>query len=101
MTPFNFIEFYGEGTLSGIKGNKFPTIPVTFFGRVEDRNEPGSNGARDGEDVDRYFMHAVDASGTTVLLVDMDNDTETVDPITITGGNLQLHISSCDDPPSF
>ena len=42
VTPFNYIEFWGEGTLKGIKGNKFPLIPVEFHAWVEDRNEPGS-----------------------------------------------------------
>lgn len=105
VTPFNFIEFWGTGTLKGIKGNKVSHDLVYFFARCEDRNEPGSNGAKDGADVDRYFLHVFsdpsDPAGSTLLLIDIDGDPETVDPITITGGNLQIHISSCDDPPSW
>jgi hypothetical protein len=95
VTPYNFIEFEGTGTLKGIKGNKMSYDEVRFFARAEDRNEPGSGGAKDGVDIDRYFLHVWDpGSGATLLLVD-DNG----EPITITGGNLQLHISSCDNPP--
>lgn len=99
VTPFNFIEFEGEGRLSGIKGNKFPTTSVRFFARVEDHNEPGNENAADGEDVDRYFLHVYEGEGmeTTHLLVDIDGDPTTIDPLTITGGNLQLHFSSCDN----
>jgi len=103
-TPFNFIEFEGTGRVQGIKGNKAGDEPlVYFFARAEDRNEPGSNGAKDGEDIDRYFLHVFtdpsDPSGSTVFLLDLDGDPDTVDPVTITGGNLQIHISSCDNPP--
>ena len=101
VTPHNFIEFSGIGTLKGIKGNKADYGTVRFFARCEDRNEPGSRGAKDGIDVDRYFLHVFDSDGNTLLLVDMDGNPATVDPITITGGNLQIHISSCDDPPDF
>ncbi len=99
VTPFNFIEFEGEGTLSGIKGNKFPKTDVSFFARVEDHNEPGNDKAAEGEDVDRYFLHVFEGggSGTTHLLIDEDGDAGTVDPLTITGGNLQLHFSSCEN----
>ncbi|MDX1449686.1 MAG: hypothetical protein R3246_11565, partial [Acidimicrobiia bacterium] len=105
VTPFNWIEFTGEGRLKGIKGNQTDIEPVYFFGRVEDRNEPGNeNSATAGEDIDRYFLQVytdpMDPNGTTVLLIDMDGNPATVDPVTITGGNLQLHISSCDTPPS-
>ena len=65
----------------------------------------GSKGANDGADVDRYFLHVFtdpsDPAGSTVLLVDVDGDPTTVDPVTITGGNMQMHASSCDDPPDF
>ena len=101
VTPFNYIEFQGFGTLKGIKGNKVDHGTVYFFARCEDRNEPGSNGAKDGVDVDRYFLHVFDAAGNTLLLIDGDGNPATLDPVTITGGNLQLHVSSCDDPPSL
>jgi len=98
VTPFNFIEFQGTGTLKGIKGSKADFGAVSFFARCEDRNEPGSNGAKDGADIDHYFLH-VFQGGTTLLLVDEDGDPATVDPVTISGGNLQIHISSCANPP--
>ena len=101
VTPFNYIEFQGFGTLKGIKGSKVDHGTVFFFARCEDRNEPGSRGAKIGADIDRYFLHVFDANGNTLLLIDGDGDPDTVDPVTITGGNLQLHVSSCDDPPTL
>jgi hypothetical protein len=94
-TPYNFIEFEGSGTLKGIKGNNADYSPVTFFARAEDRNEPGSSGAKDGALIDRYFIRVTDSSGVVRLLVDLDGDPNTVDPVKITDGNLQIHISSC------
>lgn len=105
VTPYNFIEYEGTGTLKGIKGNKVDYGTVHFWARVQDHNEPGSRGAKDGEDVDQYFLHVFadpnNPVATTLLLVDLDGDASTMDPVTITGGNLQLHISSCDDAPDF
>jgi hypothetical protein len=99
-TGFNFIDFTGTGTLKGIKGNKADYGTVYFFAHCEDRNEPGSSGQRDGAGKDRYFLHVysdpADPNGTTLLLVDIDHDPSTVDPVTITDGNIQLHDSSCD-----
>jgi hypothetical protein len=97
VTPFNFIEYQGTGTIKGIQGNKLVSTPVTFFARAEDRNEPGgtAGGNNDGAYVDRYFLRVVDGNGVTQLLVDTDAAPATVDPVTITGGNLQIHISSC------
>jgi len=100
VTPFNFIEFEGTGTLKGIQGNKVDYGTVNFFVHAEDRNEPGSKGANDGAFIDRYFLHVWNSSGT-LLLVDVDGNPATVDPVTITDGNFQLHISSCDTPPQF
>lgn len=94
-TPFNFIEFEGTGTLKGLQGNKTEYPPVRFFARAEDRNEPGSSGNRDGAKIDRYFLNVTDATNTSLLLVDGDGDPATVDPVAITDGNLQIHISSC------
>jgi hypothetical protein len=99
VTPFNFIEFTGTGTLKGIKGNKADYGTVNFWARCEDRNEPGSSGQQDGNLKDRYFLHVYDDAGTTLLLVDVDGVASTVDPVTITKGNLQIHDSSCDSPP--
>lgn len=102
VTPYNYIEFKGTGTLKGIKGNKadYPDM-VYFFARCEDRNEPGNETASGGEDVDRYFLHVFadpdNPVESTLLLIDVDGNPETVDPITITKGNFQLHISSCDN----
>jgi hypothetical protein len=97
VTPYNYIEFQGTGTLKGIKGNKVDYGNVFFFARAEDRNEPGSHGAKAGADIDRYFLHVFDSGGNTLLLVDEDDDPSTINPVPITGGNLQLHISSCDN----
>jgi hypothetical protein len=101
-TPFNYIEFRGSGTLKGIKGNKANYGTVYFFAHCEDRNEPGSRGMRDGDGKDRYFLHVfanpANPSGSTLLLVDVDGNPATVDPITIGTGNLQIHVSSCDTP---
>jgi hypothetical protein len=103
-TPFNFIEFQGTGRVQGVRGNKESYDPVYFFGRCEDRNEPGSNGQRDGAGKDRYFLNvftdAGDPVGSSLILVDDDGNPATVDPLIITDGNLQIHVSSCDTPPT-
>jgi hypothetical protein len=98
VTPYNFIEFQGTGTLKGIGGNKADYGQVTFFARAEDRNEPGgeAGGKNAGAYIDRYYLQVTNTAGTKVLLnVDTDSVTSTVDPLTITGGNMQIHISSC------
>jgi hypothetical protein len=101
-TPFNFIEFQGTGRVKGIQGNKADYPLVYFFGRAEDRNEPGSNGQRDGAGKDRLFLNVYtdpsDPVGTSLILVDMDGDPSTVDPLIISDGNLQIHVSSCSTP---
>jgi hypothetical protein len=69
------------------------TKEVSFFIRLEDGNEPGNENSQKpnaGEDLDRYFLHVYDSTGT-LMLIDIDGDPETVDPITITGGNFQIH----------
>ncbi|MDH3591770.1 MAG: hypothetical protein OER88_07825 [Planctomycetota bacterium] len=104
VTPFNFIEFKGTGTLVGIGKNTVDHGTVHFWARVEDRNEPGNASATAGANIDRYFLHVFsdlsDPVGSTLLLCDEDGNAATVDPKTVTGGNMQLHISSCDDPPN-
>ena len=97
VTPFNFIEFRGTGTLKGIGGNKADYGTVTFFGRAEDRNEPGgtAGGNNAGAYIDRYYLQVTDSGGVVRLNVDVDGVNSTVDPLTITGGNMQIHISSC------
>ncbi len=101
-TPFNFIEFQGTGRVQGIQGNKVDYPLVYFFARAEDRNEPGSNGMRDGAGKDRFFLNVytdqADPVGSSLILLDVDGDPATVDPLTITGGNMQIHVSSCDEP---
>jgi hypothetical protein len=101
-TPFNFIEFEGTGDVKGISGNKADYPLVYFFGRAEDRNEPGSSGQRDGAGKDRYFLNVYtdpgNPTGSSIILVDMDGDPSTVDPLVITDGNMQIHVSSCDSP---
>jgi len=99
VTPYNFIEFKGTGTLKGISGNKTNEV-VTFYARAEDRNEPGgtAGGNNSGANIDRYFLQVYRASDPTKVLLNVDYDGLTstfLDPLTITGGNLQLHISSC------
>jgi len=101
-TPFNFIEFQGTGRVSGIQGNKADYPLVYFFGRVEDRNEPGNDnalGPDDGSLIDRYFLRVftnpADPAGSTLILSDIDSNSATVDPAPITHGNLQIHVTSC------
>jgi hypothetical protein len=107
VTPYNFIDFQGVGWLAGIRGNKsMPRQLVTFYARCEDRNEPGSKGAKDGALVDRYYLQVVDGNGDVVIQVGSGNPPSAADPAgsiettLITDGNLQLHVSSCDDPPT-
>ena len=103
-TPFNFIEYKGTGWVKGLSGNKANYPLVYFFARAEDRNEPGSNGAKDGSLVDKYFLRVFtnpgNPIGSTIILVDSDglNGTDW-DTGTINTGNLQIHVSSCDNPP--
>jgi len=101
VTPYNFIEFQGTGTLKGIGGNKDDFGQVCFWARAEDRNEPGNERALlpgGGADIDRYYLRVFNcSSGLTLLLTDIDGNPSTIDPITITGGNFQLHISSCSN----
>ena len=90
VTPYNFIEFHGTGWVQGIHGNKIGRVPVTFQARVEDRNEPGNENASAGENIDRYWLR-VDGPPNVGFEVGTQED-----PATITGGNLQLHATSCD-----
>jgi len=103
-TPFNFIEWTGTGTLKGIQGNKIGTLAVYFNARTEDRNEPGTKDSNAGSGVDRYYLHVftnpANPAGSTVLLVNGDANPLNVVPVEIDTGNFQLHISSCDNPPT-
>ncbi|OLC17231.1 MAG: hypothetical protein AUH29_02735 [Candidatus Rokubacteria bacterium 13_1_40CM_69_27] len=99
-TPFNVIEFAGSGTLQGIAGNKDDFGTVCFAARAEDRNEPGSNGAKDGALIDRYSLVVFDCGTGQPLLVFGDGTgNEIPTPVPITGGNLQMHSNPCDNPP--
>jgi len=103
-TPFNYIEYEGTGWTKGVQGNKADYPLVYFVARVEDRNEPGSNGAKDGALIDRYFLRVylnqADPIGSTIILLDSNGGgSENFDVTPISTGNLQIHVSSCDDPP--
>ena len=105
-TPFNYIEFQGTGTLKGISGNKVDYGTVYFYARAEDRNEPGSKEKLPSNFIDRYWIRVFDAQGNTLYLFGndvvnpdtrcADDSFACTDTIAITGGNLQLHVSSCD-----
>ena len=101
-TPFNFIEFKGTGRLKGISGNPADYPKVYFFGRVEDRGEPGSRGQRDVNAKDRYFLQVYsnpdNPAGSTLLLVDQDGNPNTIDPVIVLDGNLQIHVTGCAKP---
>lgn len=101
VTPFNFIEFEGTGTLKGIRSNEADYGTVYFFGRYEDREEPGSRGQQDPDARDRYFLHVfsdpANPAASTLMLVDQDGDATTVDPLVVTTGNLQMHFKPCDE----
>lgn len=100
VTPFNFIEWTGVGRIQGIRGNKVKIEPAYCWARCEDRNEPGSSGQRDGALKDRFyiqvFTNPLDPNGSTIMLIDGNGVAADKDPVPITDGNLQLHISSCD-----
>lgn len=96
VTPVNFIDFSGTGVLKGIQGNKFPTKEVCFVARAEDRNEPGSNGARDGAYKDRYFIRVFDCVTNALELV-FEATPGADDTQWITDGNLQMHATSCTE----
>ena len=105
-TPFNYIEFQGTGTLKGIKGNKDDYGEVCFYARAEDRSEPGSKETLGSAFIDRYWIRVDDCAGTELYRFGYDYPNPTTicaddsfactDTIAITGGNLQIHISSCD-----
>lgn len=91
-TPYTYILYHGTGVLKGIGGNKYEKLDACFSARAEDRNEPGSSGQRDGAYKDRYFLRVFDCATDATLLVLESTPGE---PIIITDGNLQLHVSSC------
>lgn len=91
----NKIEFYGDGFLKGKKGRKTlddgTPLPmaVEFHVIAEDLNEPGSERPNAGADVDTYFLEITRPVTSDVIY--------TIGPLTITGGNFQMHCSSCDN----
>jgi hypothetical protein len=100
VTPVNFIEFTGTGWVKGVQGNPTNIPNVYFWGHYEDREEPGSNGQPNLLYHDRYFLHVytdpTDPAGSTVMLVDQDGDPNTVDPVIVDKGNLQMHYNPCE-----
>ncbi len=98
-TPFNFIDFHGTGYVTGLNGGPNKRTDVFFNGHYEDRHEPGSLGQSEEARRDRYFLRVYtnqgNPVGSTVMLVDVDGNPATQDPVTIFHGNLQLHISGC------
>ena len=120
VTPFNYIDFSGWGTVKPLPGNAGAAKKaageavdepqkVYFFAHFEDRNEPGNGSALDpfdpteGAKIDRLYLRVcsspcVDtdtAPANPIYLIDVDGNPKTVDPVLITGGNIQIHISSC------
>jgi hypothetical protein len=90
VTPFNYIDFQGVGTLKGIDGNTNDYGVVLFRGRAEDHGEPGGG-------IDRYYLRVYDAGGNTLQIISTDpaNPLD-IAPVTISTGNMQLHISGCN-----
>jgi hypothetical protein len=96
VTPYNYIDYYGTGSLKGIAGNPLQRRDACFVAHAEDRNEPGSNGQRDGARIDRYYLRVFDcATNQTLLVLEQPPPAAPGLPVQITDGNLQLHISSC------
>ena len=89
-TPYNYIDFEGVGTLTGIGGNHVDYGFVQFYARCEDHREPGKA-------ADRYYLRVTDGNGNVLMLVSghpanpMD-----IAPVAISSGNLQLHVSGCN-----
>lgn len=96
VTPYNYILWQGQGrAVKPVNGDIEKGDPVCFRGKAEDRNEPGSSGAKDGAQIDRYYFEVFDC-GTNVSLYALGTEAA---PLPITDGNLQIHVSSCDTPP--
>ncbi len=88
-TPFNYIDFEGVGTLTGISGNHANFGVVHFTARAVDAGEPGR--------MDALYIRVYSGTGQTLLLISADTGTPTdVSPLTISTGNLQLHVSGCN-----
>ncbi len=95
VTPYNYIIWQGQGrAVKPVDGDVEKGGAVCFLAKAEDRNEPGSSGARDGALVDRFYFEVFEC-GTTNTLYRIGT---LEDPVPITDGNLQLHVSSCSTP---
>jgi len=97
----NFIHWEGWGTISPINGgNTGKKVPVYYEAKVEDRAEPGNlKGAKNQpDDVDRYYLKVwfLNADQTIGAPVPGFEFGTYAAPIQVTGGNLQLHCTSCD-----
>jgi hypothetical protein len=92
IAPFNFIEFAGTGFALSTDGGE--AIPITFSGRVEDRNEPGnsqSDRSADGDATDRFFLRVQTYDREGLYLVSGDQSPDVVEPVAITQDNFQIH----------
>ncbi len=95
VTPFNYILWKGQGrAVKPIGTDIAKGGAVCFRAKAEDRNEPGSSGARDGNLVDRYYIEVFNCD-TNASLYRLGTEAS---PITISDGNLQIHVSSCTTP---
>jgi len=97
----NFIHWEGWGTISPINGGSTgKKVPVYYEAKVEDRAEPGNlKGAKNQpDDVDRYYIKVwyLNANLTIGAPVPGFQFGTYDNPIQITGGNLQIHCTSCD-----
>ena len=97
----NFIHWEGWGTISPVNGgNTDKKVPVYYEAKVEDRAEPGNlRGAKNQpDDVDRYWIKVSYLNADQTIGVPVPGfEFGTYDnPIQITGGNLQIHCTSCD-----
>lgn len=97
----NFIHWEGWGTISPINGgNTGKKVPVYYEAKVEDRAEPGNlKGAKNQpDDVDRYYIkvwYLNDDLSVGEAVAGFEFGTYDA-PIQVTGGNLQIHCTSCD-----
>jgi hypothetical protein len=87
-TPFNYIDFTGVGTLTGIEGNNANFGVVYFNARALDLKDGGKQ-------TDQLYLRVYNSSGTLLLISGDQANPADVSPVTISTGNLQLHISSC------
>jgi hypothetical protein len=93
------IQFYGEGVLKPI-GSHPPIdgpIPVTFMVNARDLNEPGNESAvnsNQGAGLDTYELTVWTGNADLDSMLKVGPE----GPITITGGNFQIHCTSCEAP---